>query len=491
MTRKEFLTLSAVSPLVRGVRLQADQPKKTLPSGTTKAVVDFIQGAAIDHMPERVVLEAKRCLIDGFGVILAGSTVRGSAIVREYVTASGGHADATVLGPQKLTASASQAALANAASGHAMDYDDTQLSTTPDRTFGLLTHPTVPALAAALAVAERQHASGAAFLEAFLVGFEVECKIAEAIDPHHYNSGFHSTGTIGTFGAAAAAARLMNIPASQVRHMLTIASSMSSGIRVNFGSMTKPLHSARAAENGVVAAELASRGFTGGDDGLDGQWGFFQVFGTGVDLDRLIPVLGTPYTIVNPGSSFKPYPCGSLSHPTMDAMLKIVTEHDVKPEQVKAVQVRAGSNVLDPLRYKIATNELEAKFCLPFLMTSLILRRRAGVREFTDEFVASAPVQQMMPRVTNIFDPKIEAQGFDKIRSVVELDLVDGRSFVQAADERYRGGPDKPFTPAELREKFADCAQLTMGTVRIERALERIEGVDRLKDVGELVRALA
>jgi 2-methylcitrate dehydratase PrpD len=283
----------------------------------------------------------------------------------------------------------------------------------------------------------------------------------------------------------------MHLPAAQVRHMLTIASSMSSGIRVNFGSMTKPLHSARAAENGIVAAELASRGFTGGDDGLDGPWGFFQVFGGGVDLDRLIPVLGKPYTIVNPGSSFKPYPCGSLSHPTMDAMLKLVTDHDVKPEQVKAVRVRAGSNVLDPLRYRIATNELEAKFCLPFLMASLIIRRRAGVREFTDEFVASAPVQQMMPRVTNIFDPKIEAQGFDKIRSVVELDLVDGRSFVQAADERYRGGPDKPFTPAELREKFADCAQLTMGSARIAQALDRIEGVDRLKDVGELVRALA
>ncbi len=273
--------------------------------------------------------------------------------------------------------------------------------------------------------------------------------------------------------------------------MLTIASSMSSGIRVNFGSMTKPLHSARAAENGIVAAELASRGFTGGDDGLDGQWGFFQVFGGGVDLDRLIPVLGKPYTIVNPGSSFKPYPCGSLSHPTMDAMLAVVTEHDVKPEQVKAVRVRAGSNVLDPLRYKIATNELEAKFCLPFLMTSLILRRRAGVREFTDEFVASGPVQQMMPRVTNIFDPKIEAQGFDKIRSVVEMDLTDGRTFVQAADERYRGGPDKPFTPAELRGKFADCAQLTMGSARIASAIDQIERVDRLADVGALVRALA
>jgi 2-methylcitrate dehydratase PrpD len=495
ISRKNFFKLAAAAPLLPRALAGADvTPKKVEKAaikGATDALTAFITKTTLSSMPAGVVAQGKRCLVDGFGVVLAGSTVKGSAIVRDYVRTLSAKREATGIGAGGLMTSAAHAALLNAASGHAMDYDDTQLSTTPDRTFGLLTHPTVPALAAALAVAERQHASGAAFLEAFLVGFEVECKIAEAIDPHHYNSGFHSTGTIGTFGAAAAAARLMNMPAPQVRHMLTIASSMSSGIRVNFGSMTKPLHSARAAENGVVAAELASRGFTGGDDGLDGQWGFFQVFGGGVDLDRLIPVLGKPYAIVDPGSSFKPYPCGSLSHPTMDAMLKVVTEHDVKPEQVKAVRVRAGSNVLDPLRYKIATNELEAKFCLPFLMASLILRRRAGVREFTDEFVASAPVQQMMPRVTNIFDPKIEAQGFDKIRSVVELDLTDGQSFVQAADERYRGGPDKPFTPAELRDKFADCAQLTFGAARIERALERIEGVDRLKDVGELVRALA
>src|SRR5260221_9058593 len=159
----------------------------------------------------------------------------------------------------------------------------------------------------------------------------------------------------------------------------------------------------------------------------------------------------------------------------MDTMLRIVAEHDVKPEQVKAVRVRAGSNVLDPLRYKIATNELEAKFCLPFLMASLILRRKAGVREFTDEFVASAPVQQMMPRVSNVFDQKIEAQGFDKIRSVIEIDLTDGRTLMQASDDRYRGGPDRPFTREELHEKFTDCAQLTLNASRITRAFEQIE----------------
>ncbi len=501
ISRKAFLKLAAAAPLLpRALAAQkAEVAKASRPAraekgairGTTDALTAFITKTTLASMPPDVVAQAKRCLVDGFGVILAGSTVKGSQIVRDYVRSVSDRREATSLGEGMMTTSAAHAALLNGASGHAMDYDDTQLSTTPDRTFGLLTHPTVPPLAAALAIAERTHASGAAFLEAFLVGFEVECKIAEAIDPDHYNRGCHSTGTIGTFGAAAAAAKLMHLPAPQVRHMLTIASSMSSGVRVNFGSMTKPLHAARAAENGVVAAELASRGFTGGDDGLDGRWGFFQVFGGGVDLDRLIPVLGKPYTIVNPGSSFKPYPCGSLSHPTMDAMLKAVVDHDIKPDQVKAVRVRAGSNVLDPLRYKIATNELEAKFCLPFLMASLILRRKAGVREFTDEFVKSAPVQQMMPRVTNVFDATIEAQGFDKIRSVVEIDLTDGRTIVQAADERYRGGPEKPFTQEELHGKFADCAQLTMAPGRIPKAIDRIEAVDRLRDVGELIKALA
>src|SRR5204862_748028 len=150
--------------------------------------------------------------------------------------------ESTAFGPMKLMAPAALAALANGASGHAMDYDDTQLSTTPDRTFGLLTHPTLSPLSASLALSERMGLSGSAFLEAFLIGFEVEWKIAEAIDPSHYNRGFHSSGTIGTFGAAAAAAKILKLSDAQLGHMLSIAASLSSGIRVNFGTMTKPLH---------------------------------------------------------------------------------------------------------------------------------------------------------------------------------------------------------------------------------------------------------
>lgn len=459
--------------------------------GTTDALVKFITSAKLETFPADVVAQAKRCLIDGFAVILAGTTDPGNVIIRRYVSATGGTKEASIIGREPLMSSATLAALANGAAGHAMDFDDTQLSTTPDRTYGLLTHPTVPALASALAVAEQKRASGADFLEAFLTGFEVECKIAEAIDPDHYLRGFHSTATAGTFGAAACAARLMHFDSTTTAHALAIAASLAAGIRVNFGTMTKPLHAGRAAENGIFAAELAGRGFTGGDAALDGQWGYFQVLGGGAEPDRLVGALGRPYSIVNPGVSVKPYPCGSLSHPSMDAMLKLVTERDIKPDAIKSVRLRAGSNILEPLRYKTARTGLEAKFCVPFLLGVIALRRKAGIREFADEFVASEPVQRMMAKVTTVFDPKIEAQGFDRIRSVVEIDLQDGRTLVQPSDERYRGGPDWPLTQVELRERFEDNAGLVLEASRVHRALEQIESTENLKDIRELTRTLS
>ena len=351
----------------------------------------------------------------------------------------------------------------------------------------------MPPLAAALAIGERQRASGREFLEAFLTGFEVECKIAEAIHPSHYKKGFHSSGTAGTFGAATAAARLMRLDAGKIAHTLAIAASTAAGIRVNFGTMTKPLHVGRAAQNGVVAAELAARGFTGGKGALDPPWGFLQVFGhgDGFDIDRIVGKLGNPHTIVSPGVSIKPYPCGVLGHPTMDAMRRLVMAHDVRPEQIAAIRVRAGSNILNPLRYPIATNELEAKFCPAFMVSAIALRRKAGIQEFNDAFVQSAPVQEMMRKVERVLDPEIEAKGWEKIRSTVEVDLTDGRTLVEHADERYRGGPDLPFTRDELYEKFSDCASLVLSDSRVAETFAMVESLEGLTDIGELVRVLA
>ena len=458
----------------------------------TSAVVDYIIGTRWPEFPSDVVALGKRCVIDGLGVMLAGSTTAASAILREYTRGSDGPAAATAFGPEPFRTGAASAALLNGTSGHALDWDDTQLSTSADRIFGLLTHPTMPPLAAALALGERQRASGAQFLEAFLTGFEVECKIAEAIHPHHYKKGFHSSGTVGTFGATAAAAKLLRLDREATAHALAIAASMASGIRVNFGTMTKPLHVGRASQNGVIAAELAAKGFTGGHDALDPPWGFFQAFsfGDGFDADRIVGKLGDPYTIVSPGVSIKPYPCGVLGHPMMDAMRKLVTDHDVKPHQITAIRVRAGSNILNPLRYPIAHNELEAKFCPAFMVSAIALRRKAGIHEFTDEFVRSEPVQQMMGKVERILDQAIEARGFDKIRSTIEVDLEDGRRLVEHADERYRGGPDRPFTREELHEKFADCAALLLSPSGIKDTLAIVESIEKVPDITDLVRSL-
>ena len=458
----------------------------------TSAVIEFVTQSNLDRFSREAISLAKQCIVDGLGVILAGSAAHGTAIVRDYVRAGKEVGEATILGAGTFSCRAASAALVNGTAGHALDFDDTQLSSSPDRIFGLLTHPTIPPLAASLALGERLGASGRQLLEAYLIGFEVECKMAEAIHPTHYQNGFHSSGTFGTFGAMVSAAKLLSLNADAVGNALAIASSMSSGIRLNFGTMTKPLHVGRAAQNGVMAAELAARGHTGGHDALDSPWGFFRVFtlGAGFDANQLVGALGNPPSIISPGVSLKPYPCGSLGHPSMDAMLKLVLTHDVKPDQVRSIRLRAGSNILNPLRYPIAHTELEAKFCPAFMMSSLVLRRRAGIHEFTDEFVASAPVQEMMRKVSTVRDAAIEARGFDKMRSIVEVDLTDGRTLVQEADERYRGGPEKPFTRAELHEKFTDCASLVLRPEAIAETIERLELLEQVRDVREVVGVL-
>jgi 2-methylcitrate dehydratase PrpD len=458
----------------------------------TAAVIEYVTRSGLDHFPREAVSLAKQCIIDGLGVILAGSAARGTTIVRDYVRAGKEVGEATVLGGETFSCRAASAALVNGTAGHALDFDDTQLSSSPDRIFGLLTHPTIPPLAASLAVGERLGVSGRQFLEAYLVGFEVECKMAEAINPTHYQNGFHSSGTFGTFGAMVSAAKLLGLDAESLGNALAIASSMSSGIRLNFGTMTKPLHVGRAAQNGVIAAELAAAGHTGGKEALDSPWGYFRVFtlGAGFDANQIVGALGNPPSIVSPGVSLKPYPCGSLGHPSMDAMLKLVLTHDVKPEQVKAIRFRAGSNILNPLRYPIARTELEAKFCPAFMMSSLVLRRKAGIHEFTDEFVQSAPVQQMMQKVTTVRDQAIEARGFDRMRSIIEVDLTDGRTLVQEADERYRGGPEKPFTREELHGKFTDCASLVLQPHAIGATLDQLESLEQVRDIREIVNTV-
>lgn len=456
-------------------------------SSITDEVVDFILGRP--HASKHVTMKAVQHITDGFVVMLAGSRTECSKTLVDFLGEYRSDNSCTLIGFETKS-SPPDSALINATSGHADDYDDTQLSTSPDRIYGLLTHPTVPALAASLAVGEKLACSGSEFLEAFIAGFEVECKLAEAINPQHYRRGFHTTGTIGAFGACAASARLLKLREPELRCALGITASMSSGIRANFGTMTKPLHAGRAASNGVMASMLGKRGFTADMNALDGQWGFMKVLGEGCDPEKIVGKMGNPYALVDPGATLKMYPCGSLGQPSMDTLLEIVKELDLKPSDIKRIGLRAGPNILEPLRYKQPIDELQAKFSLQFALASIAVRRRAGLREYTDVFVNSSEIREMMSRVETIHDPEMAAMGVEKMRSIVEVELSDGRIIRRLADTA-RGTPEKPLKEADIYDKFQECASFVLSPEKTRELYETIRNVEDLSDIRLLSSLLA
>jgi len=473
----------------------ADEKKEfaTIPVGlkTTAAAAEFVEKVTFDAIPAEALRIGTRCLLDGLGLFVAGSEERTVQILADDAQQTGGSADALLLrrGDNRVPAPIAARVLGTA--GHAHDWDDSQVSVDPEHMYGLLTHPTIPPLSGALVTAQKLGGvDGKTFMVAFLTGFEVECKISEWMLPQHYVKGMHSSGTVGTFGAYAAAAKLLQLSADQLRSGFGLAASFAAGIRCNFGTMTKPLHVGRAAENGLTAALLAARGFTADPDALDGPWGFYAVHGGGVSIEKLSQGFGRTWTIVEPGVSIKPYPCGVLTHPTIDLMLKLVTEHDVKPDDITAVRVYAGTNILKPIRYPVAANHLQAKFSLPAALAMIALARAAGKREFSDDFVGSAPMQAMQRRITSELDPEIEKMGFDKMRSRIALRLKDGRTVEGWADERYRGGPENPLSDAELESKLRSCCEGVLDATAQAQLIAAGWSVLRLDDAGRLMQII-
>ena len=382
------------------------------------------------------------------------------------------------------------AAFANGISIHADDYDDTQLAVAKDRVYGLLTHPTAPALPPALAIAERDRRSGQDMMLAYQVGVEVECKVAEAIMPRHYQTGFHSTATCGSIGSAAAASKLLGLDRDATRRALAIGATQAGGLRENFGTMTKPFHAGRAAENGVVAAEIAAAGLTASPNGLEADRGFFRAAGGGYDATAIQGKLGKPWTFHSPGVSIKPHPSGSLTHPGMGAMLDLIRKHDIKPAQVKRVSVGTNSNMPNALIHHQPKNELQAKFSMEFSMAILLLERKGGLQEYTDEVVNRADVQDLISKVSFGVHPEAEAAGFDKMTTIIEVELTDGKVLKTRADFG-KGAPTNPMSDDELSDKFRECAAWGgLDKARIEEVLKLVWKIEELKDVNELTRLL-
>lgn len=455
----------------------------------TRYVSDFTLELEYDDIPQGVRATAVEHIIDGYGLALGGFDEEAHAIMRRYAQRSGCVEEVVIFGTP-MRSSAEMAALINGLAMHAMDYDDTQLSTNPGSVYGLLTHPTTPVLGAASAVAELTGASGKELLTAYVAGVEVACRTSDASNPRHYQKGFHSTGTFGAIGAAAAAGKLLGLDTEQMLCCLGIAASLSGGYRESFGTMTKPLHAGKAAEAGVTAARLAADGFTSARNILEAKRGMYEASADGYEPERIDGMLGSPFFFEDPGVSIKPYPSGSLSHPGQDAVLALVHEHDIRPENVEEAIAGTNSATTNALIYALPQTALEGKFSFPFLLAIAILRRKVGIEEFRDDVVLSPEVQEFMKRCHHVVDEEIDARGFQHMDTRIVIKLKDG-STVERVESFATGHPKKPMTHEQLQAKFFECAELAIDRERAERAFDILWRLEELEHVGKLHEILA
>jgi 2-methylcitrate dehydratase PrpD len=458
--------------------------------GLTAYVADFVVNARYEDIPKQVIELGKKSILDGFGLALAGSRADSAVICARYLdTLSSTSGVSTVIGTGR-TSAPQLAALVNGVSVHADDFDDTQLAAAKDRVYGLLVHPTVPVLPAAFALAEGGTFSGRDFMLAYHLGVEVECKIAEAIAPRHYEDGFHSTGTCGPFGSAAACAKLMRFDAAKTRTAFGIAASESGGLRENFGTMTKPFQAGHAAESGFIAAQLASLGWTAAQNILEAQRGFFHAAGGSYDPTAIMNKLGAPWTFVSPGISLKPYPSGSLSHPAMTEMMRLIKTHNIQPQQVAQVEVGANHDMYQALLRHDPKTGLEAKFSMEFCMAILLLERKGGLPEFTDAVVQRPDVRALIAKIKYYIDAEAEAAGFDKMTSLLKVTLNNGKVFTGRAIYG-KGSPADPMTYEEAADKFRGCAEYARWPkAKTEGLIALIAGLETVADMRKLTPLL-
>ncbi|MPY71932.1 MAG: MmgE/PrpD family protein [Alphaproteobacteria bacterium] len=463
-------------------------PKEPTPA-LTREICAFALETRIENIPVEVLARGRIHILDTLGVALAGAKAEASGIVRDHIEALGAAGQARIFGTGVRTAPRF-AAMANGTAMHTDNFDDTSPQAAPDRNGGI--HASAAALPAALALAEERGLGGAAVSAAYHVGVEIACRLNHAVDNRHYQGGFHTTGTLNVFGAAAAAARLIGLDAARTSHAIAIAASQASGIRANFGAMAEQTHAGHAAECGLNAADLARRGLTGAADAMEARFGWMDAasLGGGWVREAICGRLGRPWAFEDPGMSIKPWPNGALTHPAMTLVSRLRREHGIAPEAVEAVSVRTNARVRDILVNDAPADAMQAKFSIPFAVGCLLVEGHAGLAEFTDETVARDDVRAMMARISYTAYER-EEPGYTNLTTLVEIRLADGTVHKDRADQAV-GGARNPMSWDEALEKFRGCcAYAGMDAARADGIAAMVAGFEDIPDIGALTARLA
>jgi 2-methylcitrate dehydratase PrpD len=432
------------------------------------------------RLPAPVVEISKMCLLDWLGSAIGGSRMPPGPKVLSVVEMLGGNPQATLVpGGQRLPVTS--ATLYNGAVSHIVELDDVHR--------GSILHPAAPIIPAALACAELVGASGSDFLAAVVAGYEVGIRIGESVTPSHYRY-WHTTGTCGTFGAAAASAKLLGLDAAGIASALGSAGTQAAGLWefLADGAMSKHLHPGKAAMNGILSALLAREGFTAATRILEGERGFFRAMAAEYDASRIQAGLGESYKILE--NSFKVHASCRHTHPAIDVVLDLVRQRPVHPEDVASVRVETYSVALDITAEREPKTLYSAKFSLPFCVALAICRKSASLVQFNDENLNNREIRELMQRVELVVDPALEARYPARWPARVTLRFKDGAS-LSGETEAPRGDPENPLTTADFEEKFRGLSQPVVGSELAEELIPRVHALDTLSDIGELTRCFS
>ncbi len=445
----------------------------------TENLVTFIRKTRNSDFSENALWEAKQCILDGIGVTLAGSTHEAVKVLKNYVAEMGGKAQATTIGMDSIRTSVGHAALINGVACHVLDFDDTQNI--------LGGHPTTVILPVVLALGEYKRASGRDILTSFILGMEVSCKIGRGVNPYHYQSGYHVTSTVGIFGAVASAGKLLDLNQEEFLYAFGMAGSMSSGLKENFGSMTKSLHVGLAASNGILAALLAQKGYTASERILEGELGFGKVLSKNCQFDNIIKNLGDPWEIEHPGITRKKYPSCARTHSAIDALLKIMDRHPIHDEDLEEIECATDDTAFEILIHPTPKTPLEAKFSMPYCLSLAFLEKSILIDHFTKEKIEDPRVLRIMKKIRHICDKGIADLGFEyRGASRIKVKLKDGREWSETVDKR-RGDPQNPLSDKEMTEKFHNCATGLLDDRKIGLVVNRMNHLETEKDIAHLI----
>lgn len=440
------------------------------------AIAKFVKNTNYENLPDEVIKQAKTCLLDLVGAACAGATAIPGHVVTEIIEDAGGANDAVLIG-RKEKVPVLNAALGNGLYAHALELDDLHRRS--------ILRPGAPIIPAALAAAEKTGASGKELIAAIVVGYEVGIRIAEAMTPTHY-SYWHTTGTCGTFAAAIAAGKVMGLNEEQLIHALGHAGTQAAGLmELHYspeGVMSKPLHASKAAQNGLFSAMLAAGGYTSTKTILSGERGFQRVFAPEANLQKIVENLGSKFKIMD--ITFRYYASTRHTHAAIDLAVRL-RDKGIKPEDVELMRIQTYAVAKDLAGERFPETSHEAKYSLPFCVSTALAYGHVGIDDFTDERLSDPLLEKLMSRCTVEVDPLLSARYPRIWAAKLNVLLRDGT--VEREQTNYpKGDPENKLTLEELRRKFRELSAQLLPSSKIEAWLKSITKVDSYDNIAEM-----